>query len=180
MSPVRIPITFVIVVALVSLSGCSTTRVAREETPQPSTGKGLLIFSWTVNDNLDNAVLSYRGIGSATHGEVLFTSPDDPFDWTAPLGRLVVLELPAGKYEMFKLTVPGTSQSDESFAIPFTVSTGRAVYAGNVQLAFDARARQYRVETLNSARRDLALLGRRYPDIGPSQITVALSKVIYR
>ena len=160
-------------------SGCATFNASSSYAPEASPNKGLVVFSFTASEEIQNFGLQYEsaGTGSSQRGDVTFHTIQDPLDWTTPeKGRLVVMELPAGRYEFYRFIAPLRWMS-ERFSVPFFATPGKVVYFGNLHVDVGGFRGSIRID--NMASRDLPLLMSRYPRIKPGDITTTLFKVIH-
>ncbi len=98
-----------------------------------------------------------------------------PGDWSYPAkGRLVVMELNAGEYEIHHWTGLQT-QSAETFSIPFTVQDARATYIGNVHL--EVSGSRFGIGVQDRTRRDVPLFLSRHPQVPREHLDVRLSRL---
>jgi hypothetical protein len=85
-------------------------------------------------------------------------------------GRLAAIELPAGRYEVGRwvMTVANRAayMSNARIGTKFSVRAGEVVYLGNIHLDIQNSASAslpWRVDVNDQRKRDLALLGQKYP-----------------
>jgi hypothetical protein len=169
-------IAFVISIVMIIFTGCSTFNIPSDYSLNSSTGKGLLVFSFTANDKIDNAVLHYHGKSSSGSGEITFKTFKNPLDWTNPQGRLVTIEESAGTYEIYKWSIPMVGESDAYFSIPFRITPGKVTYIGNVYLEVNEFPSVFQFEIADSSSRDLTLLKQRFINIDLNTISNEISK----
>ncbi|MDT3736783.1 MAG: hypothetical protein ROZ00_11195 [Denitratisoma sp.] len=115
----------------------------------------------------DSAMTSARLIVK----EPASNEPLDVIESGRAVGRVAVLRLPAGNYELYdwKLVVPNQYGGNEfrpnqALAYRFTIEAGRAIYLGNLDLHITERD-AYKIVVENKAARDLPLLARKLPSI---------------
>ncbi|AYH45734.1 hypothetical protein CDA09_20505 [Azoarcus sp. DN11] len=97
--------------------------------------------------------------------------PLDVVESGSPRGRVAVLRLPAGDYELYdwKMVVPDEYGGNEfspkrAVTMRFRVEAGRASYLGDVDLHVTDRD-SYNITIEDKAQRDLALLAKKLPSI---------------
>lgn len=163
------------IAALLSvLSGCATFNVAKDYALDNKPASGLLVTSFT--HTTQSMVLAYRSKDGKT-GTVMTGNIQDPLDWTGPNGRLVVIELASGDYEF----VEWRSQSgnmlytSKPFSIPFSVSSGKATYIGNIHVAMVEFTGLYKVGVVDKKDRDLPLLHSKYPKLRATDVVTSIS-----
>jgi hypothetical protein len=173
MRMVKAGVAFLLVLA-VALGGCArfylTTsfNVENYYALEPSLGKGLLALSFTANPEVPNMTLRYRRAQEfLSYGEITLWTHRNPLDWTDPKGRLVVIELPEGHYEFYDM-VTALARSGVFFSIPFSITSGKVTYLGNVQVTF--KGFKYTVQVQDMSSRDVPLLLQRYPRLGPTDL----------
>ena len=158
------------------LSSCASFNAPLDYKLSPSSDYGLAVLSFTANGRVGNFFLQYRDIATSNGGDITLWTFKNPLDWRSPTrGRLVVLELPAGSYEIYQWIAPLSAKSDSSFSIPFRVLRGKATYLGNVHVNIGQGTYEFRVE--NTAQRDLDVLFRRYPHLRKDDIEIAISSI---
>lgn len=103
--------------------------------------------------------------------------PLDIVDSGEAIGRLAVMRLPPGDYELYdwKVVVPNRYGGDvfspkRAFAYRFRVEAGRAIYLGNLDLRMTEQD-TYGITVENKAKRDLALLEKKLPSMRAEDVT---------
>ena len=102
--------------------------------------------------------------------------PLDIIESGKAVGRVAVLRLPPGTYELYDWTVamPAAHGWDDlspkqSMAFRFDIVAGRASYLGNLDLRIDDRG-SYDLAVGDRATRDLALVAHRFPFLGTKNV----------
>lgn len=156
-----------ILLAAVFLSGCATPNVDKDYVLNADSGKGLLVMSLT--HVTDNIIVDYRG---KSKGRFMTGTVQYPVDWESPYGRLVVAELPAGRYEFYQwhsgrkyLTYIPTP-----FSIPFMIAAGKVSYVGNIYISINDAKKMYDVDITDQSDKDFPLMLHRFNKIRRSDI----------
>jgi len=169
---------------LLLLSGCATFNVDTGYSFSDDMSSGLLVFSFThssTNETNHGAILDLRGIGDSENileQSVMTGTLKDPFDWEKPRGRLVVIELPAGKYEIYKWrSFQGNIEysSTALFSIPFRITEQKATYIGNINLNISPIG-LYTINKHDTASRDIPLFLSKYSRIKEQDIIRKVSQ----
>ena len=172
-------IRYLTLLVVLALPGCATINVPSNYSLTPKGDKGLVVLSLT--HTLSTVIVDYRQKEGETQvdGAFMTGTIQDPMDWDHPKGRLVVAELPAGKYELYQWRSEGfnVTYTSKIFSIPFTVVAGKATYIGNFFVNIDESTSRYRLEVTDKSDRDLPLLIRRYPNIKENGVVQDISKV---
>lgn len=102
--------------------------------------------------------------------------PLDVIESGKPIGRVAILRLPAGEYELYdwKLVEPSRYGGNafnpaRPFRYRFKIEGGRAVYLGNLDLRVTEQDTS-RISIENKAQRDLALLAKKLPSMDIGQV----------
>lgn len=97
-------------------------------------------------------------------------------------GRLAAVEIPPGQYEFGRwvMTVANRAAYTSSARIGsrFAVGPGEVVYVGNIHIDVQNSASAslpYRVEVNDERKRDLPLLAKKYPELKPEAVRVAIA-----
>lgn len=170
-------IRLVFLALIIGAASCAPPGIPTSYTLSPDAGRGLVVFSFS--SNLQSLALYIRrgGETSSLTSVELRTWWIHP-DWENPRTRLIVMELPAGAYEIHRwvdIDWRGVLEPDEPFTVPFTVAPGRAAYVGNVHVARGET--RYAVRTFDRSERDLSLLFTRYPALQRESVDVTISPV---
>ncbi len=159
------------------LVACSSipSNVPADYQVQAGDDKGLVVMSLTYSGTCGfshflrmHAQGRHVGLLIPFDGHADWTAGDDvcPIAKERYTGRLVVLELPAGRYDIdgyFSLTLKRKFYPDENPPITVTVRAGQAVYVGNFHVHIGDT--HYVRLTGEQTNRDLELLQKRYPRI---------------
>ena len=165
---------FLVLLTLLTAS-CSTFNVPLDSRLDSSVGKGLAVFSFTSQGALSNFNLHYRDTSNGTEGAITQWTLKDTLDWEdVTRGRLVTMELPEGKYELYKLRAPHIS-SRGAFSIPFEITAGKAVYFGNVHVNLLARS-LFTINISDESDRDISLFLSKYSNISKEDVVTMISK----
>lgn len=166
-----------ILAATLGLASCAVANVGRDYSLAGRPGTGLVVMSLT--HTVSSATLAYQPLGGGSGAAFMTGSARDPMDWQSPRGRLVVAELPAGRYQFheWRASVGSASMRSRPFSIPFVVTEGRATYIGNVFLDIDTSTRAYKVSVKDMAGRDLPLLRERYRKVRAADVITAIARL---
>ena len=164
---------------LAGTGACAKLNVGSGYRADPASGKGLAVFSFTANDRVSNFYLQYHAMGGGKpRGDITLWTVQDPLDWRDPRGRLVVIELPAGEYELYNVAGMGLQFSaSEPFSAPFTIEPGRVKYLGNVHVVIGTTLTAFSVGVTERAAQDLGTFFERYPRLSPDDVDVAITRV---
>ncbi len=134
---------WILIVVLSILSGCTIVRVSEDFTFEPGADQGIIVLSTRIDDrcggNINTDSISFEGL---THDGVqrgLFTlvSPAVPQDFADPPGTFIAWKLKAGQYRMvqfLKTSTLGTFQSNKELDMLFDVVAGKIRYLGEVYI----------------------------------------------
>lgn len=168
-------------IALLAGTGaCAKLNVGGRYTMDAASGQGLAVFSFTANDRVSNFYLQYHAMGGAKpRGDITLWTVQNPLDWRDPRGRLVVIELPAGEYELYNVAGPALQFSaSEPFSIPFTIEPGRVKYLGNVHVVIETTLSAFWIRVTDRAALDLGTFLERYPRLSTDDVDVAVTGVV--
>lgn len=199
-----------IVIFPIALIGCSIQNIPNDYVLEDKSPNGVAVFSLTYSG--DCVVRAGIQLGGEDARLIrLRMSEQDLLDWgkwcedsgwTFPkgsyqteIGRLVAVELPAGRHE-FRQTVVNNALSGH-YSMPFSVFAGKVTYLGNIDIQAEWRKRTggdiaagiivgavfgfygaggSRVEIKSTVRdmreRDLALLIKKFPNLQKEQLVV--------
>jgi hypothetical protein len=173
---------YILIIAALFSAGCVTFNVTKEYSLSSTTGKGLLVFSFTTSDDVKNPYLHYRNKNTGEKGEILRNTNRDPLDWESPPGRLVVLELGSGQYEFYSWAILYPSlgltsvESRKDFSVPFAIVPGKATYVGNLHLRLIEEPLRYDFDVADKSERDLTLLRQQFVNIKDNDILKTVSR----
>lgn len=180
----------VLAVALATAAaGCAHTGTPNIDAASPNPGdKGLLVASLTAS-GYNPGTLSFQVVPVGEPGRTVAMIPvnDQAFgiDWphgdpavpNGGSGRLAVIELPPGEYELRRGIIEVSMQERYSsvrrYGYRFTIASGKATYFGNVHVELErSPAGQLLAHTnvLDRRRRDVPLLLKKYASLKPEQI----------
>jgi hypothetical protein len=188
------------------LAACSVNEIAPDTGLEPPPGEGTVVMALTRSGDVNSSIwLLMHKPGGRLPVQVLLDDWYRPRDWkqlTAPsrfnemsyaaldkpIGRLAVLRLPAGEYEIYQwkgdtLAWPRagtmyTVQSD-TFSVRFTVRPDAVTYLGALQLVLPETIYRgqlhgdFQIRFGDSSERDLTLLKTKYPAASATQVAMA-------
>jgi hypothetical protein len=183
---------FYIVVAI-AVSACATPGLNSNFSPQSiRAGNGVLIASVTNGKaNYFNGanqfppklifVESLRGNELTLEGlvgKVFDRHIVNDRNW--PVGRVIALEVVAGKYKFKSFSTPHVAyhiQASSREAIPlcFTVNPGEVVYIGNLDLVLNQGASRYSFDVADKSDRDFSHVGEKWPKLSGETIVKRLA-----
>ena len=144
----------------------------REVQVSPRFGSALQHARWV-------AAGASRSTGEPARVRVKHATSGDPLDIIESgkaVGRVAVLRLPPGTYELYDWTIamPAPHGWDDlspkrSMAFRFEIIAGRASYLGNLDLRIDDQG-SYELAVGDRASRDLALVAQRFPFLGTRNV----------
>lgn len=173
--------------ALVILTGCAAKNVDMSINPSQLTETGLVYASLSTSDEyLYGPIATFRfdrgGIIKSREEDNPLIGSLKPSELQDDFGRLVVLELPAGKNSLeYWVVTHGTTQYHSVEDVPkigFTVEPGKAVYLGNLHIQttlgpglFGHKAIvDLLPEIRDRSQRDLEMFRTRYPNVAEADI----------
>lgn len=160
---------------LVALGGCATPNVKTDYTLTGKNGKGLLVASLSVSGDAGNAGVNFRREGEKDHQQVAA----EPFDWEDEKSRLIVVELPIGRYEMYEwVTVFGGKfvMRTRLPNISFAINEGKITYIGNLCMGYTQWSGKRTLQLTDKRDRDLSFFRGRYKNISESDILIDIAK----
>ena len=186
-----------------ALGGCLVQELDPDDSFLPTAQDGLVVVSLTrTGVRQFDLLLWIRGEGFAFQRVVKLPDYGSRLDWhgapergptpkNQPIGRLVVMELPPGDYEISNWL--GQSPMDgfygdgydirsEPISLKFRVLPGEITYGGRVQLVLPDEVNYlanlvpstYRIETSDMQASDLTLLREKYPRVSADTVQVRL------
>ena len=173
---------FYIFLVFLSLTGCAKINVQTDYQLQQDKQVGLLVMS--VTHNTRAVTLHYENMDNHADDVIMTSTIHDKIDFTQPKGRLVVSELPVGKYHIYQwqTDVDGFHYTSPLLSIPFTIEQGKAVYIGgmniNAKVIYPFMKVEYEHVIKDKSERDLALLKKKYPKLDISNLKVNISNVM--
>jgi hypothetical protein len=165
-----------LVLVAVLLGGCAPLNINLDYSLANKPGKGVVVMSMTYTPDAPTFGLNFRPLGGKEPDAIMSNTLPHPEDWKNPAGRLVVLELPVGKYEIFEW-FGNWLESKRPFSVPFTVVEGRATYIGNVRVDVLRELGTFRVSVTDKSDRDISLLLSRFKNIKSADIEKSISTV---
>ena len=171
---------FMIIVIILALTGCATPNIEKDYELQTKNKTGLLVMSVTHNTKV--VTLNYKNLSSSEEGAILTSTMKDRFDFKQPKGRLVVIELPVGEYELnqWVTEIDIYQFTSPLFSAPFSIKQGSILYIGN----FDLKASlihpfmkvEYEHTISDRYERDISLLFKKYNKLKIEKIDKNISK----
>lgn len=168
-------------VLLMALTGCvprSAYIIPHNYALTPGSSNGLAVFSFTANYEAVYLVLYVRNKGDRSVTAVEMRPRGVPGDWEYPAkGRLIVMELNAGEYEIYQWTgfTVRAIRPAEDFSIPFTIQDARATYIGNVHI--EVGRSRFGIGILDQTRRDVPLFLSRHPLVTRESLDIRLARL---
>ena len=199
--------------SVIALGGCFQNNVASDFSLESAKESGVLVASLGRSGAIDfNMTLTLRNVQTGKKSVVVVdnnatekdfgkvdrevTGNGITLDWghapkDNPVGRLVVLKLPAGEYELrgFDGDAPRFAQhsavkyflNSDPVAAHFTIAPGQITYLGSVVIAmpdaivYGHPSGQFHIVTADARERDGRLLQQKYPRLGGSLPAPALT-----
>jgi|GEM_PF-2796292 len=164
------------IIITLSLLGCSTSLGNLPSDYILTPDKGVVVLSLTSSGECGYAIyVDIRSVDEKyqqTIGlqEVLEErdwqrkNPDCSGDQKDYYGKLAVIDLPPGTYEIYQVSGIGRYggfYSEEDFTIVFNVEGNQVSYVGNAH--FHIADKSYAFDTFDMSERDLLLLSQKYP-----------------
>jgi hypothetical protein len=190
------------------LTACAAREPAPGERLGLSPESGVLVLSLTRTGVRDFPIMvEVRGIDRFLRRVIELPAAGARLDWPAapglsptpadrPTGRLAVVELPPGRYEIYHWW--GTSMLygfdsngyqiySDRLSLKFTVLPGEVTYAGSLRFVLPERVKYltidtpgtYRLEAGDDGKSDLPLLLTRYPDLDSERVKTRLLESPY-
>ena len=155
----------------VLLNGCAEFDVRSGYQVAPTSGKGVLAVGLSANDEMPNFYWRLRKIGTTETKDITLWTIHNPPMWENPKGRLAIVELDQGDYELFDWQVVLGFAPTQYFRIPFSVRAGRVTYLGRLHLNLDRAQMRFDVNTTqNKFTDDYAVLREKIPNISSGLI----------
>ncbi len=173
---------FFLFLIFLSLTGCSKVNVQTDYQLQQDKPVGLLVMS--VTHNTRAVTLQYKNMDNHMDGAIMTSTIHDKMDFTQPKGRLMVSELPVGKYHIYQwqTDVDGFHYTSPLLSIPFTIEQGKAIYIGslniNTKIIYPFMKVEYEHMIKDKSERDIALLKKKYPKLDLENFKVDISNVM--
>ncbi|HHC7316108.1 TPA: hypothetical protein ACN3ZO_003779 [Vibrio cholerae] len=158
------------IVLSLTLTSCASFNAPLDYRLDEKSNRGLVVFSFTTEGILENFFLQYQNEDGTEKGDVTLWTNRNPLDWASKeKGRLVILELPQGKYDIFRLVAPLQVSSKDRFSIPFEVTSGKVAYLGNVHISIPDQE-NFTYVLRDKSERDLEMLFSRYTKISKDDL----------
>lgn len=185
-------IIFYIVVAL-AVSACAAPGLSSNFSPQSiRSGHGVLIASVTNGnanylnganqfppklvfvESLQGNELTLEGLVGTVFDKHIVN------DRNWPVGRVVALEVAAGKYKFKSFSTPHVAyhiqaSSKEVIPLCFTVNPGEVVYVGNLDLVLNQGTSRYSFNVADKSGRDFSHVGEKWPKLSGETIVKRLA-----
>jgi hypothetical protein len=171
------------------MSGCAATGTANVDPGYRPERNGVLVASVTASGYLPGALLLHVVRRDAPSFHVASIPVNDSafgIDWpdgdpavrNGSRGRLAVIELPPGEYQLRGLAINRPSappyEAKNAPGYDFSIAAGKATYLGGVHVDVQPSAALRKLPLATSLEdrreRDLPLLHRRYPGVLPAAV----------
>jgi hypothetical protein len=176
----------------VPLGGCGSLGTANVDPGYRPGANGLLVASVTAS-GYTPGTLWYQVVLAGAPAQTVASIPvnDESYglDWrngdaavpNGGSGRVAVVELPPGDYEMRRWVINVSNQaafgSTRPFGYRFTIAPGKATYLGNVhvdiQRSASSRTLPFSVSLEDSRERDLPIFHRKYSGVRSGEVSFA-------
>ena len=171
--------------------GCASLGTPNVEPGYAPARNGLLVAAVSASGHLPGTLWFQVVRQGATQpaASIPVNDPAYGIDWPAGdaeipragLGRLAVIELAPGDYELRRWVINVSNVaayvSNRPFGLRFTVAPGRATYLGSVhvdiQVGASTQRLPYALERDDRRSRDLPLLYRKHPGVTPAMVAFA-------
>lgn len=178
------------VFAVLLLSGCASTDVAKDYRLGPDSKVGVVTGSVSYSGRFSGYGVFYRQLPSGASGTfetgssmALLPFPDKgDFDQKDLSGTVFAAALPPGDYEIYSWSVgsgPATVEPTMPFSIRFKVESGRLVYLGNFHFRQTAgmglTVTGVNVSYRDSATRDLPIFRTKFPNLASASISSSVA-----
>lgn len=177
----------VIISLLVFQVGCATQSVSSDYSLNAESNKGLFMSSVKYQGLLSGYNIYFRGVDNKLSGRLEVGKgtaliPIHPqSDFNSYRGKLQLVELPAGSYEIYTWHVASGMVSidpAENFSIPFTIEKGEITYIGSfvfkVTDSLGLTVTNVDVTHENHYKEDLTVAKEKYPGIGDSEVKTGI------
>ncbi len=173
------------------LSGCATPNLDRAYSTKETSNNGVIIASLTKTGHGHwPPGYNFKNIDGSNKGILKFDQ--DMFDritsdYSGLDGKLIVLELPAGEYQIYRWFISQGYiglESVDGFDIRFTVEPGKAFYIGELNNDRDAGGLlgmglgRMSFNVKDGRGRDLKVVEKLYPNLASTDIQTNLMSVV--
>ncbi len=107
---------------------------------------------------MPNFYWQLRKVGAKDSKDITFHTVYDPLIWTNPKGRLVVIALDEGEYELFDWEILFGFKPTSFFKIPFSIKSGHVTYKGRINLKLNRESLNYSVDSSDHMPEDFEYL----------------------
>lgn len=180
------------VAACLLASSCASLGTANVDPGYRPGAAGVLVASVSAS-GFTPGKLWYQVVRARAVTETVASIPvNDPahgLDWQSGdaevpnggIGRIAVIELSPGEYELRRWVMGrsthGSFSSRRPFGYRFVIEAGKVTYVGSVhvdlQRTADADTLPYRISLDDRRERDLAIVRRKYPGLGTTPVSFA-------
>ena len=188
--------TIVYTICVLALTGCATSNISNIPGDHKGNNEqGIAILSLTASGECGYAYfLDVRSSNGEIEHTIAMQDAFEERDWKRNdwndcsineenfIGKLAVIELPPGEYEIHKLTGVSryhTFDTSDIFALKFKVTKNSIKYIGNAH--FYVMKKTYFFKTQNKQDRDINLFHKKYPRLKDKDISLDLiEEVIFQ
>jgi hypothetical protein len=188
---------FRLIASLVSCAilaaGCASGGTANVDAAHRPTASGVLVVSATASGPMPGTLWyqivrahavtqNVASIAVNDRAQGLDWEPGDPEVPNGGTGRVAVIELAPGEYELRRWVMNGGARggafsSRRPFGYRFVIEPGKVTYVGNVHVDLQRTANvdtvPYRMSVNDQRERDLAIVRRKHPAVAGSPIVFA-------
>jgi hypothetical protein len=177
---------FSLILTLLVLTGCASTKTIKADYSLNSQSeKGVLISSLSVRGGYSGYSVYYQGIDNENTGSIQFGEgmallpifPKGDFSHLNRKGEVFAVELPAGKYKIWRWGVASGYafiKPVSPISIEFEVLAGKAVYIGNFDFkqtdSMGLTVTGVKVNYSDQSQIDLDILSKKHPNLDATNI----------
>ncbi|AOT08754.1 hypothetical protein [Pseudoalteromonas luteoviolacea] len=176
---------FILILTVLVLTGCASTNIKGNYSLNSQSGKGVLISSISVQGSYSGYSVYFQGIDNENKGYIEFGAgtallpifPEGDFSHLDRKGEVFAVELPAGKYKVWRWGVASGYAFIKPalpMSIEFEIIAGKATYIGNFDFiqtdSFGLTVTGVKVNYSDQFKIDTGIIINKYPNIEFSQI----------
>jgi hypothetical protein len=177
---------FILILTVIILTGCASTKnIKSNYSLNSQSGKGVLISSISVKGSYSGYSVYFQSIDNEHRGYIEFGAgtallpifPEGDFSHLDRKGEVFAVELPAGKYKVWRWGVASGYafvKPAEPMSIEFEVIAGKATYIGNFDFiqtsSLGLTVTGVKVNYSDQFKIDTGIIINKYPNIELSQI----------
>lgn len=184
-----------VIVLFLFFGGCGTLNVSRNYMLNEKSNAGILVVSMTQSEDQYHYLwYHYRSLDNSITGRIPGTHTELSNDWRIDkdkpknnyIGRIGIIELPAGEYELYKWTgwinhglIRYIITPIKLFSYKFKVIPGKALYIGNIDMRLNKEnhilsivIKNTCLRIIDSRNRDLELIFKRYNNIKSENVII--------